>query len=174
MKPCKIAYILGTLITLSSPVSAFDLITTHSETSYGTVVHVEPIWNIKTNYRKTSSSSCDRTNFQSANLGKTLFGAALGSAVGNELTSKDGFGSIGAIVGAMVASDLNQHHGRTCVQETVHTPTQEQTLSHYLVDVKVDGKILQFKSKKTYQLYDQLPFQIETRIKPQISGIFTY
>jgi hypothetical protein len=107
-------------------------------------------------------------------LGKTLFGAALGSAVGNELSSKDGFGSIGAIVGAMVASDLNQHHGRTCVQETVHTPTQEQTLSHYLVDVKVDGKILQFKSKKTYQLYDQLPFQIETRIKPQISGIFTY
>ena len=43
-----------------------------------------------------------------------------------------------------------------------------------LVDIKFNGKILQFKSKETYQLYDRLPFQIETRIKPQISGIFTY
>lgn len=172
MKPCKIICILGALATLPTSVGAFDVVSAYTETSYGTVVNVEPVWDLKTNYTKTSLTNCDQTHLFSNDLGKTLFGAAVGSAVGNKLSNKDGFGSVGAIVGAVIASDLNKNHRRTCVQETIRVPVRERTLSHYLVNVKIDGKILQFKSQKSHELYDRLPFQIETQIKAQISGIY--
>ena len=170
MKLCKIICALGTLATLSSPVNAFDVVSTHIETRYGTVVRVEPIWDMRTNYRRMPSSSCSQTNLLPNNLERTLLGAAIGSAVGNELSEKDGMGSIGAFVGAVIASDSIKKN-RTCAKEIIYEPVQERTLSHYLVEVKIGGETLQFETSKSYELYDQLPFRVETKIKPLISGI---
>ena len=101
-----------------------------------------------------------------------LIGALIGGAIGNKLGEgggKSGSTAIGALIGSEIVSkdkqaraDNNQFiEKEVCrVQNINYTETSEQ-ITGYKLNVDVDGKIIQFKSNKSYNPGDAITIRKE-------------
>ena len=76
---------------------------------YGTVLDVETIWSTNVNSQPVIEQSCSmvRQSYKS-DLGKQVLGGLIGSGIGNAISDKDGAGSAGAVLGAIIASRETQ------------------------------------------------------------------
>lgn len=79
-----------------------------------------------------------------------IVGAAIGSAVGNQVNSNNGSGTIGAIVGGALANEHQKKQGseqvigyrteQVCQQQTQYTKVSQQVYSHSTITFTDDGK----------------------------------
>lgn len=85
-----------------------------------------------------------------ADLGKTIIGGAIGSAVGNQVSKSDGAGAAGAVIGAIIAnSDNPSTIERRCRMETRYGQTTTQSVySHSQITFTYEGKIYTLRFNK--------------------------
>jgi len=78
-----------------------------------------------------------------ADLGKTIIGGAIGSAVGNQVSKSDGAGTAGAVIGAIIANRDNPANiERRCRMETRYGQTTSQSVySHSQITFTYEGKV---------------------------------
>jgi hypothetical protein len=85
----------------------------------------------------------------SPNFGEIVVGAAIGSAVGNAISDKDGVGTLGGIVGAHTAMKNQASEQRVivgyenvedCKPVTSYRSESIQSYSHSIIEFQVDGR----------------------------------
>lgn len=78
-----------------------------------------------------------------ADLGKTIIGGAIGSAVGNQVSKSDGAGTAGAVLGAIIANRDNPSSvERRCRIESRYGQSTTQSIySHSQITFTYEGKV---------------------------------
>ena len=100
-------------------------------------------------------------------IGGLIIGGLLGSAAGNQLTGADGAGTLGAVAGALIGRDVAKNKTTTneivgyrqeniCETQTVYTSETIQEVTGYRLTVSIDGQEFDFKSKKPYDIGDDI------------------
>ena len=142
------------------------------ETSnYAKVVSSEAVWVFSKVTRPVTKDECVETQVSHKNpeniVGDILIGGLIGAAIGNAVSDVPGVGTIGTSLGALLAADSYTHSssGFKCTSRTVYKEYREKVLSHYDVEVRLDDKIIKFKSER--------PFERHSFVKVRTTEHFT-
>jgi uncharacterized protein YcfJ len=137
----------------------------HKSVEYGTVLDVETVWTTQIQSQPYVEKNCAFVEQRpAADLGAQIIGGLIGSGIGNSLSSKDGAGTAGAVLGMMIASrDKSPHYVERCSEQVKYKRTHTKIPSHYRIKASVDGQVVYFDSDSPYQRYQTIPVTIHSR-----------
>lgn len=161
----KVNYFIPTLMAislLSSAAAASGNQFQHVE--YGTVLDVETIWSTNVNSQPVIEQSCSmvRQSYKS-DLGKQVLGGLIGSGIGNAISDKDGAGSAGAVLGAIIASRETQpRYVEKCSERVVYKKSRSRVPSYYRIKASLNGNTFIVNSDKAYHRHQRIPISVRS------------
>ena len=106
-------------------------------------------------------------------LGSIIIGSVLGSVVGNKVSGASGAGTVGAVVGGVLANEHQKNknsnteiigYERVNKCTTSYTNQEEQYVQHYTVYVDYNGMHVQFNTKKHFDVGDEVIVKVNVHV----------
>ena len=146
------------LFTLILPTAISVDAGAHERSRTGHVVDLQPVYETKMVHRQVSEMRC-HTNRQTSRkrVHDAVLGSLIGAVIGNEMSSAPGFGALGAAVG-LGLSESRYQDAEKC--KTVWLPERRRvrTLSHYVVSVAHQGRVVRLQSEYPYHIGEHIRF----------------
>ena len=148
----KILFLLTiTLLTNST----FSYASSYTNDNWGVVIKVKPISHSSTYKKPTYKKVCYQNNNSSQITANMIIGGLVGSVVGNQISNKDGAGTIGAVFGSLIAADRSNYPSTSnCHEETFYTTETHKTISHYKIKVRTKNGYRVINSRHSYNIHD--------------------
>jgi uncharacterized protein YcfJ len=151
----KILFILTIFISINSTLSHASNL---RNDDWGVVIKVKPITQSNTYKKPIYKKVCYENNNSNQRAANMVIGGLIGSVVGNQLSNKDGAGTIGAVFGSLIAADQSNYPiVSNCYEETSYTNEIYNTISYYKVKVRTKNGYRVIHSPHSYNIHDIIP-----------------
>ncbi|MDC3141312.1 hypothetical protein OBA40_08165 [Alphaproteobacteria bacterium] len=125
---------------------------------WGVVIKVKPISHTSTYNKPRYKKVCHYNNNSSQRTANMIIGGLIGSVVGNQISNKDGAGTIGAVFGSLIGADqTNYPTTSNCYEEKFYTTETYNTISHYKIKVRTRNGYRVINSPHSYNIHDIIP-----------------
>ena len=123
--------------------------------NWGVVIHVTPI-NEQITYQKPRYKKvCHKNNNYDQKAANMIIGGIVGSVIGNNISGKDGAGTIGAVFGSLIGADYaNNSQILNCHEEMFYTTEIQNTISYYRIKIRTKNGFKLIKSFHSYNIHD--------------------
>ena len=148
----KLLFILTIILSTNS---TFSYASSFTNDNWGVVVKVKPVSQTSTYKKPRYKEVCYQNNNSSQRTANMIIGGLVGSVVGNQISNKDGAGTIGAVFGSLIAADrYNYPSTSNCYEETFYTTETHKTISHYKIKVRTKNGYRVINSAHSYNIHD--------------------
>ena len=125
---------------------------------WGVVIKVKPISHTSTYNKPRYKKVCHHNNNSSQRTANMIIGGLIGSVVGNQISNKDGAGTIGAVFGSLIGADQTKYPTTSnCYEEKFYTTESYNTFSHYKIKVRTRNGYRVINSPHSYNIHDIIP-----------------
>ncbi len=125
---------------------------------WGVVIKVKPVSQTSTYKKPRYKKVCYQNNNSSQRTANMIIGGLIGSVVGNQISNKDGAGTIGAVFGSLIgAEQTNYPTTSNCYEEKFYTTESYNTISHYKIKVRTKNGYRVIHSPHSYNIHDIIP-----------------
>ena len=148
----NLIFILTIFISINSTLSHASSLRNNN---WGVVINVKPISQSSTYNKPRLKTVCYENNNSNQRTANMIIGGLVGSVIGNQISNKDGAGTIGAVFGSLIGAD-RVHYQTTsnCYEKTFYTTEHYKTISHYKIKVRTKNGYRIITSPHSYNIHD--------------------